>query len=81
MGEDSIRSLTPGGLNGLRSMANPIAYGDPDHYSLRDTGTDDNGGVHTNSGIPNHVFYLLAKGGKHLSDHFGVTADVFFSAP
>ena len=65
LGEDSIRSLTPGGLNGLRSMANPIAYGDPDHYSLRDTGTDDNGGVHTNSGIPNHVFYLAIEGGRN----------------
>jgi thermolysin len=38
---------------------------DPDHYSERYTGTSDNGGVHINSGIPNHVFYLVAKGGNH----------------
>jgi Zn-dependent metalloprotease len=59
----------------LRSMAAPgTAYDDPelgkdpqparmaDYYG----GTDDNGGVHINSGIPNHAFYLAAKaiGGK-----------------
>ena len=64
LGEDSIRSLR-GGLNGLRSMANPMAFGDPDHYSLRNTGPEDNGGVHTNSGIPNHVFYLAIEGGRN----------------
>ena len=41
------------------------ANDDPDHYTERYTGTGDNGGVHINSGIPNHVFYLLAKGGTH----------------
>ena len=37
--------------------------GDPDHYSKRYVGTADNGGVHTNSGINNKAFYLLAQGG------------------
>lgn len=64
LGEDSVRSLT-GGLSGLRSMANPMLFGDPDHYSLRATGDDDNGGVHTNSGIPNHAFYLAIEGGRN----------------
>ena len=41
-------SSRPGGI---RSMANPQAYGDPDHYSRRFLGTADNGGVHINSGI------------------------------
>jgi thermolysin len=50
---------------GIRSMQNPLAFGDPDHYSLRFTGSEDNGGVHTNSGIPNHVFYLAVVGGTH----------------
>lgn len=59
--EDVVR----GGQNGIRSMANPIAYGDPDHYSIRYTGTLDNGGVHINSGIPNHVFYLAVEGGTN----------------
>lgn len=38
---------------------------DPDHYSERYVGDFDNGGVHINSGIPNHVFYLVAAGGTH----------------
>ena len=28
-------------------------------------GPEDNGGVHINSGIPNHVFYLAIEGGTH----------------
>lgn len=59
LGEDVIR---PGGL---RSMSNPAAYGDPDHYSVRFTGTSDNGGVHINSSIPNLAFYLAIEGGPH----------------
>jgi len=46
-------------------MQNPMAYGDPDHYSVRYTGTADNGGVHSNSGIANHAFYLAIEGGTH----------------
>ncbi len=37
----------------------------PDHYLERYLGTQDNGGVHVNSGIPNKVFHLVAKGGTH----------------
>jgi thermolysin len=59
--EDVVR----GAGNGIRSMANPIEYDDPDHYSIRFTGTTDNGGVHINSGIPNHVFYLAVEGGTN----------------
>lgn len=47
----------------IRSMANPMQFGDPDHYAIRFTGTGDNGGVHINSGIPNHAFYLAIEGG------------------
>lgn len=32
----------------------------PAKYSLLYRGSDDNGGVHINSGIPNHAFYLFA---------------------
>ncbi|HVH56589.1 MAG TPA: M4 family metallopeptidase [Vicinamibacterales bacterium] len=59
--EDVVR----GSRNGIRSMADPRAYGDADHYSVRFTGTEDGGGVHTNSGIPNHVFYLAVEGGTN----------------
>ncbi|MEI6669301.1 MAG: M4 family metallopeptidase [Acidobacteriota bacterium] len=58
MGEDLT---TP--MAGFRSMANPGAFGDPDHYSKRYRGTADNGGVHTNSGISNQAFYLAIEGG------------------
>jgi Zn-dependent metalloprotease len=71
IGEDA---QTPGVAgDALRYMDRPhnaANYGytsndDPDHYSERYTGTADGGGVHINSGIPNHVFYLVAKGGAH----------------
>jgi bacillolysin len=65
LGEDSIRSPSGGGLSGIRSMVNPTVFGDPDHYSLRYTGPEDGGGVHTNSGIPNHAFYLAIEGGRN----------------
>lgn len=63
VGEDIY---TPGiAGDGLRSMSNPAANGDPDHYSVRYTGTQDNGGVHINSGIVNKAAYLFASGGSH----------------
>ncbi len=67
IGEDVFR---PGGL---RSMANPRLFGDPDHYSRRYTGTDDNGGVHTNSGISNNAFYLAIEGGTNRTSGLTVT--------
>lgn len=60
-GEDIARGAAPG----IRSLASPSERGHPDHYSIRYTGTDDNGGVHINSGIPNHVFYLAIEGGTN----------------
>lgn len=59
IGEDVV---TPGGL---RSLADPSAYGYPDHYSRRYSGPSDNGGVHINAGIPGHAFYLAIEGGVH----------------
>jgi Zn-dependent metalloprotease len=50
---------------GFRNMADPQEDGDPDYYSERYTGTGDNGGVHINSGIPNHAYYLLVTGGSN----------------
>lgn len=59
-------------LGGFRSMANPQAYGDPDHYSRRYRGTADNGGVHINSGIANHAFYLAIEGGTNRTSGIAV---------
>jgi Zn-dependent metalloprotease len=61
VGEDVIR---PGGI---RNLANPLAYGDPDHVSkARFLGTDtDSGGVHTNATIAGHAFFLAVEGGRN----------------
>ena len=37
----------------------------PDHYSERYIGSADYGGVHYNSSIINHAFYLMVEGGQH----------------
>ena len=63
VGEDV--SLTSGGL---RSMSNPLSTGvlSPCPANYRGQrwafGTADNGGVHTNSGVLNHWFYILSVG-------------------
>lgn len=51
----------------IRSLRNPPSFGQPDHisnYFVTDINTD-YGGVHTNSGIPNKVAYLLGEGDIH----------------
>ncbi|MEY4216891.1 MAG: hypothetical protein RLZZ68_1347, partial [Bacteroidota bacterium] len=65
MGEDA----TPNG-NGIRNMANPNAFNDPDTYlgTHYYTGSQDNGGVHTNSGVQNFWYYLLTVGGSGTND-------------
>jgi len=71
IGEECYTSGAAG--DALRYMDNPHGAGnygyttddDPDHYNERYTGYADNGGVHINSGIANHAFYLAAKGGTH----------------
>lgn len=61
LGEDVGRS------GPFRSMSDPASLGDPDHYSLRRfIGTPvDNGGIHINSSISNHAFYLAVAGGRN----------------
>ncbi|WP_243291916.1 M4 family metallopeptidase [Bacillus sp. FJAT-47783] len=63
VGEDIYTPNISG--DALRSMSDPTSSGDPDHYSKRYTGTQDNGGVHINSGIINKAAYLLSQGGTH----------------
>jgi bacillolysin len=54
----------------LRSMSNPKAEGQPDTYKGTNwyTGTADSGGVHTNSGVLNHWFYILSVGKSGTND-------------
>ena len=53
----------------LRDMIAPNNHEQPDHMrqymKLPNTPDGDWGGVHYNSGIINHAFYLLAEGGQH----------------
>jgi bacillolysin len=69
LGEDVvIKSVFPSGA--LRSLENPNQGGKNDngyqpknmsqYQFLKDTPSEDNGGVHVNSGIPNHAFYKFA---------------------
>jgi bacillolysin len=53
----------------LRDMMNPNIYGDPGKMSdpvfvCEDPG-DDGGGLHSNSGVPNHAFALMVDGGSY----------------
>lgn len=56
---------------GIRSASNPNMHGHPDTYKgdLWFAGTGDNGGVHFNSGVQNHWYYLLSEGGTGLNDN------------
>ena len=53
----------------IRDMWNPTCYADPgkvtDTAYTCDTNNVDAGGVHTNSGVPNHLFALLVDGGTY----------------
>ncbi len=53
----------PGGA--VRSMKDPTLFQNPDKMSSNFyvCGTDDNGGVHTNSGVGNKAAYLMVEGG------------------
>jgi Zn-dependent metalloprotease len=59
MGED-----IPGGA--IRSMSDPTLYGDPDRRFSANwyAGSEDNRGVHFNSGVGNKLAYLLTDGGS-----------------
>ncbi|HSK05303.1 MAG TPA: M4 family metallopeptidase [Kofleriaceae bacterium] len=80
VGEDIFTPAIAG--DALRYMDNPTADkdlyppqlgGSRDYYPERYTGTDDNGGVHLNSGIPNLAFHLLVAGGTHPRSKTAVT--------
>jgi thermolysin len=66
IGDDVV---TPGGI---RSMSDPLAFGHPDNYARRNIGTQDNGFVHSNSGIANNAFYLSIEGGTNRTSGLAV---------
>lgn len=67
------------GVRALRDLSNPRLFGHPDTYqgpdwvpmTLQCGSNNDNCGVHTNSGVPNKMFYLLASPGT--KSHNGIT--------
>ncbi len=64
IGEDD----TAAGLTGaLRDMWNPPCYGNPGKVTdgQYGCGTADGGGVHNNSGVPNHAYALIVDGGTY----------------
>ncbi|MEX1028691.1 MAG: M4 family metallopeptidase [Paenibacillaceae bacterium] len=73
IGEDTLS-----GGKVLRSLADPdaleVVVSQPDNLSgyIDVPLSDDNGGVHTNSGIPNHAAYLIA---TDLDGFFGVSGN------
>ncbi len=93
-GDDSYRWLVGEDATGfggaIRDIWNPNCYGDPGKVS--DTAyyhcgpiTSDNGGVHVNSGIPNHGFALLVDGGTYNGHTVGAlglvkTSHIYFRA-
>jgi bacillolysin len=60
----------------FRSMSNPKAYGDPDTYggtywvsqNCTPSSNNDYCGVHTNSGVTNHWFYVMVAGESGTND-------------
>ncbi len=65
IGED-VMQTGPGLPASLRDLSNPhngfssgSPWWQPNHVNEQYTGTQDNGGVHINSGIPNYAFYLF----------------------
>jgi bacillolysin len=64
MGEDAAQTQS-----WERHMDDPAENGQSiDNYPDRNTGSEDSGGVHTNSGIMDLAFYLLSEGGDHPRD-------------
>ncbi|MBK7789267.1 MAG: M4 family metallopeptidase [Saprospiraceae bacterium] len=68
IGEDVVKpaAFPSGALRSMQDPHNGASTNDfnrgwqPKKYSERFKGSEDNGGVHINSGIPNHAFFLFA---------------------
>ena len=63
VGEDVMLS----GDFGFRNLADPESAGQPGHWQnvCKPRSCYDNGGVHINSTIPSHAFYLAVNGGRN----------------
>jgi Zn-dependent metalloprotease len=84
MGEDDTAT---GLVGALRDMWRPVCQGNPGKVSDAEYGcsTADQGGVHDNSGVPNHAFALLVDGGTYNGQTVGAigltkAAHIYFRA-
>lgn len=68
-GDPSVRWLLGEDGGAIRDLWTPTCFGHPGRVSdaVYWCSTGDNGGVHINSGIPNHAFALLMDGGTYNS--------------
>ena len=70
LGEDVAVTFAPP-ATAVRSLSDPRAICSPrtgcapDHVSVRYTGREDAGGIHINSSIVNHAYYLFVQGGTN----------------
>jgi len=71
LGENLTSVIIPG-LGFQRSLRDPLAFGTPDNYAIRETGSADNGKVHDNSTIASHAFYLAIEGGTNRTSKLAV---------
>jgi Zn-dependent metalloprotease len=75
-------------VGAVRSMSNPGAYGDPDRMTSASywATSDDDYGVHSNSGVNNKAAFLIAEGGVFNGYDMGAgigitkTAQVYYQA-
>jgi bacillolysin len=76
VGRDIVTPVLPGSKYGIRSLADPASFGQPDHYSKRSVGPLDQahdwGYVHQNSTIGGHAFYLAIEGGTNRTSGLSV---------
>lgn len=80
IGEDVYTPNKAG--DALRSLSDPGLYGQPDHMSKYVNTTADNGGVHTNSGIPNKAAYLtISKLGTSVAEKIYYRALTVYLSP
>ncbi len=62
VGEDIVLNSS---TFGFRNLADPESADQPGHWDDRFTGSYDDYGVHINSTIPTHAFYLMVNGGRN----------------
>src|SRR6187200_3043482 len=71
--DEVFRGSRTNTLDGIGSMANRAQCGDQHYYRNKYVGAADDGGLHTNTGIPNQAFYLAIEGGTNRTSGISVT--------